>query len=167
MLVPSKILHQNNKFVPCRSSAPNFTRRLIVQDFFQILRAPENVCYSFIYFYLFIYLLIFLAAKCPARIYSLCFCKTSDGLYFFPINWLLLIVVDRQIRPEKQLWILCQKFRRIPTATSTLKFSLKLQPANMGFINSSRLKFSPDFQNTEEVSRGRSQELITRVVAQH
>ena len=29
---------------------------------------------------------------------------------------------------------------------------------NRGFINSARLKFSPDFQNTEEVSRGDLQE---------
>ena len=28
----------------------------------------------------------------------------------------------------------------------------------MGFINSARLKFSPDFQNTEEVSRSDLQE---------
>ena len=38
--------------------------------------------------------------------------------------------------------------------TSALKFSVKLSPTNMGFVNYSRLKFSPDFQNTEELSRG-------------
>ena len=37
---------------------------------------------------------------------------------------------------------------------SALKFLLKLLPTNMGFVNYSRLKFSPDFQNTEELSRG-------------
>ena len=37
---------------------------------------------------------------------------------------------------------------KIPTATSTVNFSLKWQPTNLGFIN------SPDFQNTEEVSKG-------------
>ena len=37
---------------------------------------------------------------------------------------------------------------------STAKFLVKLYPTNMGFINSSRLNFSPDFQNREEVSRG-------------
>ena len=42
----------------------------------------------------------------------------------------------------------------MPTATSAVKFSLKLLPTNMGFVNYSVLKFSPDFQNTEEVSRG-------------
>ena len=40
---------------------------------------------------------------CQARIYSLCFFKKSDGLYFFPANWLLLIVIDRQIRTEKSV----------------------------------------------------------------
>ena len=34
------------------------------------------------------------------------FLRKIEGLYFFPANWLLLIVIDGQIRPEKQLWIL-------------------------------------------------------------
>ena len=34
----------------------------------------------------------------------------------------------------------------------------KVVACQHGFINSSRLKFSPDFQNTEEVSRGNLQE---------
>ena len=38
--------------------------------------------------------------------------------------------------------------------TSALKFSVKLPHTNMGFVNYSRLKFSPDFQNAEEFSRG-------------
>ena len=38
--------------------------------------------------------------------------------------------------------------------TSAVKFSVKLLLANMGFVNYSRLKFSPDFQNTEKLSRG-------------
>ena len=37
---------------------------------------------------------------------------------------------------------------------SALKFSVKLLPANMWFVNYSGLKFSPDFQNTEKLSRG-------------
>ena len=32
---------------------------------------------------------------CQARIYSLCFFKKADALYFFPTNWLLLIVIDK------------------------------------------------------------------------
>ena len=40
-------------------------------------------------------LFIFLTAMCSARIYSLCFLKKSGGLYFFPANWLLLILIDR------------------------------------------------------------------------
>ena len=32
-----------------------------------------------------------------------------------------------------------------------MKFSVKLLPANMWFVNYSRLKFSPDFQNTEKL----------------
>ena len=30
---------------------------------------------------------------------------------------------------------------------AAVKFSVKLLPANMGFVSYSRLKFSPDFQN--------------------
>ena len=37
----------------------------------------------------------FFNEMCHARIYSLCFLKKSDGLFFFPANWLLLIVIDR------------------------------------------------------------------------
>ena len=33
--------------------------------------------------------------------------------------------------------------------TSALKFSVKLLPANMWFVNYSGLKYSPDFQKTE------------------
>ena len=43
-------------------------------------------------------------------------------------------------------------------ASSAVKFSVKLSPTNMGFANSSRLKFSPDFQYTKELSRGDLQE---------
>ena len=43
-------------------------------------------------------------------------------------------------------------------STSTVKFLVKLQPAKMGFVNSSRLKFSPDFLNLEKLSRGDLQE---------
>ena len=37
---------------------------------------------------------------------------------------------------------------------SALKFSVKLLAANMWFANYSGLKFSPDFQSIEKVSRG-------------
>ena len=37
----------------------------------------------------------FLTAICHARICTLFFFKESDGLFFFPANWLLLIVIDR------------------------------------------------------------------------
>ena len=40
---------------------------------------------------------------CQARIYSFFFFEKSDGLYFFPANWLVLIVIDRQIRTEKSV----------------------------------------------------------------
>ena len=33
---------------------------------------------------------------------------------------------------------------------SAVKFSVKLLPANMGFVNYSGLKFSPDFQKTQK-----------------
>ena len=35
-----------------------------------------------------------------------------------------------------------------------------LYPTNMGFVNYSRLKFSPDFQNTEELSKSDLQEYL-------
>ena len=35
-----------------------------------------------------------------------------------------------------------------PVLVSAVKFSVKLLSANMGFVNFSGLKFSPDFQNT-------------------
>ena len=35
---------------------------------------------------------------------------------------------------------------------SAVKFSVKLLSANMGFVNFSGLKFSPDFQNTQKQS---------------
>ena len=38
--------------------------------------------------------------------------------------------------------------------TSALKFSVKLSSTNMGFVNYSSLTLSPDFQNTERLSRG-------------
>ena len=44
-----------------------------------------------------------------------------------------------------------------------MKFSVKLQPGKTGFINSSTLKLSRDFQNTEEVARGDLQEQLLRI----
>ena len=41
-----------------------------------------------------------------------------------------------------------QTFWEISTGTPALKFSVKLLPANMSFVNYSGLKLSPDFQNT-------------------
>ena len=38
--------------------------------------------------------------------------------------------------------------------TSALKFSVKLSSTNMGFVNYSSLTLSPDFQNTERLSKG-------------
>ena len=43
------------------------------------------------------------------------------------------------------------EFSKVPRETSALKSSVKLWPANMGFVNYSGLKLSPDFQNTEPV----------------
>ena len=43
------------------------------------------------------------------------------------------------------------------------EFSLKLSSPNMSFVNYFGLKFSPDFQNTEELARGS----FTKVVVQH
>ena len=41
---------------------------------------------------------------------------------------------------------------------STVKFLVKLQSAKMGFVNSFRLKFCPDFLNSKKLSRGDLQE---------
>ena len=66
-------------------------------------------------------------------------CTFSYKLITFNSNW--------QIRQQKQLW-------KIPTGTPAVKFSVKLSSANMSFVNCFGLKFSPDFQNTEEFSTG-------------
>ena len=45
---------------------------------------------------------------------------------------------------------------------SAVKFSVKLLPTNMSFVNYSGLKFSPDFQNTVELSRGVLQKYVMK-----
>ena len=45
---------------------------------------------------------------------------------------------------------------------SAVKFSVKLLPTNMGFVNYSGLKFSSDFQNTVELSRGVLQKYVMK-----
>ena len=40
--------------------------------------------------------------------------------------------------------------QKFPTGTSAVKFLVKLLPANMEFVNYSRRKFFPDFQNTQK-----------------
>ena len=45
-------------------------------------------------------------------------------------------------------------FWKIPTATSTVKFSVTLPPTDMRFVNSSILKLSKNFQKMGELSRG-------------
>ena len=44
-------------------------------------------------------------------------------------------------------------FRKIPTAKPAVKLSVKFGSTNMRFVNYSGLTFSPDFQNTEELSK--------------
>ena len=46
--------------------------------------------------------------------------------------------------------------------TSALKFSVKLLPVNMEFVNYSRLKFSPEFQNTEPAFSRCSAEVVVQ-----
>ena len=87
----------------------------------------------------------------------LSFFKISGNLYFFlqtdyfKCNWLIKfpgeIVVDIVLGVSEN-----------SQSTSTVKFLVKLQPAKMGFVNSFRLKFSPDFLNSEKLSRGDLQE---------
>ena len=50
-----------------------------------------------------------------------------------------------------------------------MKFSVKLLPANMWFVNYSGLKFSPDFQNTEklEVFYKSSRSILINAVMKH
>ena len=54
-------------------------------------------------------------------------------------------------------------FWKIPTATSTVKFSVTLQPTNMRFVNSSILKLSQNFQKMGELSRGDLQEWLLSI----
>ena len=56
----------------------------------------------------------FLIAMYQARIYFLCFFKKSDGLYFFPANWLLLIVIDQCIRQENSCGYWFRRFGKFP-----------------------------------------------------
>ena len=72
-----------------------------------------------------------------AKMYFFCFFKKSDGLYFILANWLFLIVIDVDI----VLDVSENSYGNI----YSMKFSVKLQPTNMEFVNPSRLKFLPDF----------------------
>ena len=76
------------------------------------------------------------------------------SIHFFTYKIRPPVLFSYKIRQQKQLWILFQTFQKNSTETSALKFSVKLLPASMWFLNSSGLKFSPDFQNTEKLSIG-------------
>ena len=135
MLVLSKILHQNtskilSKIIGIQHRTSKYQQhlRIFVIHFFDCNLSSKN--------------LLFLFLQKIRRPVLFC-CKL-----------IILIAIDRQIRQKKQLRILFQTFRKIPTGTSAVKFSVKLSPTNMLFVNSSRLNFFPDFQNTEEHSRG-------------
>ena len=58
-------------------------------------------------------------------------------------------VPKSQCKQQKQIWILLYTFRKIPTGIFAVKFSVKLLPANEGFVIYSGLRFFPDFQNKE------------------
>ena len=92
MLVSSKILHQNNKFVRkylqevrYRSSAQNFTRSFFFYDFFLNTRSTWE-CLLFIFFRLFFWL------RCIKQESALFVSsKNQTVCTFFLANWLLLI----------------------------------------------------------------------------
>ena len=80
---------------------------------------------------------------------------------FFSTSWLLFIVIDKFAKRNSCGY--CFRHFGKFTGTSAVKFSVKLSSANMSFVDCFGLKFSPDFQNTEELSRGS----FTKVVVQH
>ena len=79
----------------------------------------------------------------------------------FSTSWLLLIVIDK-FANRNNCGYCFRRFGKF-TETSAVKFSVTLSSANMSFVDCFGLKFSPDFQNTEELSRGS----FTKVVVQH
>ena len=83
---------------------------------------------------------------CQARAYSLCFFKTSDGLYFIPL-FLIIFNSNWSINSlrEAAVDIVLDVLENSHDNVCSMKFSVKLQPTNMEFVNPSRLKFSPDF----------------------
>ena len=74
----------------------------------------------------------------------------SHQLFLISINqkriyiYILLYEIKRALLRVFQNW----------GGGGAVKFSVKLPPTNMGFVNYSGLTFSPDFQNTEELSEG-------------
>ena len=134
--------------IPWESSAWNFTRSLIPQDFFYtlgraILRYNWEY-YSFTHFFSWL--------ECVKNLLSYVFSRNKTFCTFFPTHWLLLIVIDK-FANRNTCGYCFNMFRKIFTGTSASRLSVMLLPANMGFVNYSWLNFSLDFQNTE-LSRG-------------
>ena len=76
-----------------------------------------------------------------------------DGIIYYSQCCTNIVQISKSSwKQQKQLWILFYTFRKIPTGTSAGKFSVKLLPGNMGFVNCSGLQFSPDFQNRQKQS---------------
>ena len=153
MLMPSKILHQSiNKFVGkyvqqvrCWSSARIFTRSFIFKDFFSI--HWEHLIMFVIHFFWLQYV-----KQEFTLLVSLLFQKIKLSV-LFSANWLLLIVIDKFAK-RNSFGHCFRRSGKFPRQRLQWTSTVKLSPTNNGFVNYSRLTFSLDFQNTEELSRG-------------
>ena len=131
----------------CRSSAWSFIRTFILQDFFYRLGTPvfRNTweCCSYYSFFFF---------DCSvSRIYSLLFLQKIRRPVLLSYN---PITFNSKFANRNSCGYCFRHPGKTSTKTSALKFSVKLLPANIGFVNYSGLKFFPDFQSTEKLSRG-------------
>ena len=98
----------------------------------------------------------FLASMGQARIYSLCFYLFLQKIrrpVLFPTSWLLLIVIDR-FANRNSCGYCFRRFGKFPRERLQWSLSKVVVCQQLRFIYCSWLKFSPDFQNTEELSRG-------------
>ena len=94
--------------------------------------------------------------------YSICFylfLKKLRRPVLFSSSWLLLIVIDKFANKNSCFGYCFRRLAKFPRE----RLLEKLSSANMRFVNCFILKFSTDFQNTEELYRG----CFTKVVVQH
>ena len=161
MLVPSKILRISKKYlkhqlirskIPIISAVQVFSLELHPYfhstGFFLQIR---NTCFQKHLGMLFILFFFFFFDCSVSRIYSLLFLQKIRRPVLLSYN---PITFNSKFANRNSCGYCFRHPGKISTKTSALKFSVKLLPANIGFVNYSGLKFFPDFQSTEKLSRG-------------